>query len=340
MTALSPGQSPPPVRMPMRMMLPPGNGLRVIEVGRRHDAAGHNHTDTQHVIAVTGVTGALGGRVLNRLAAAGSTELRLVVRDAGGAPRVPGGEMRENPGGYADGPGMRRALAGADTLFLVSAAEAEDRLQQHLTAVEAAVAAGVSRIVYTSFLGASPDAVFTLARQHAATEAAIAATGLRATFLRHGMYADFVPFFATVENGAAAIAAPAGEGRTSFVSRDDLADVAAAVLLDDFPGLDGATLDVTGPEALSMAEAAAALSEVTGRPVEYRPQTVEEAWATRRPSGHPDWEIEGWVTSYLAIAAGELSAVTDVVPTLTGHPARSVAAHLRAHPEDWAHLRH
>ena len=62
-----------------------------------------------------------------------------------------------------------------------------------------------------------------------------------------------------------------------------------------------------------MAEAAAVLTEITGRPAEYRDQTVEEAWATRRPSGHPDWEIEGWVTSYLAIAAGELATVTDVV---------------------------
>jgi hypothetical protein len=66
---------------------------------------------------------------------------------------------------------------------------------------------------------------------------------------------------------------------------------------------------------------------------------VAEAWATRRPSGHPDWEIEGWVTSYRAIAAGELARVTDTVPALTGHPARTVAEHLRAHPVDWAHLR-
>jgi NAD(P)H dehydrogenase (quinone) len=176
-------------------------------------------------------------------------------------------------------------------------------------------------------------------RHHAATEAAIAATGLRHTFLRHNMYADFVPFFAILEEGRAVIAAPAGEGRTGFVSRDDLADVATAVLLRDDGDLDGEALDVTGPEALTMAEAAAVLTAATGVPAEYRPQTVEEAWATRRPSGHPDWEIEGWVTSYLAIAAGELATVTDVVPRLTGHPARTVAEHLRAHPEDWAHLR-
>ena len=296
------------------------------------------------MIAVTGATGALGGRVATRLAGTGGIPLRLVVRDAGRAPRLPGAEVRESPGGYGDPAGLAAALAGVDTLYLVSAAEAQDRLRQHLDAVDAAVAAGVQRIVYTSFVGARSDAVFTLVRQHAATEDAIRATGIRHTFLRSSMYADFVPFFATLEDGTAVIAAPAGQGRTGFVSRDDLADVAAAVLLDgsatlDGSPLDGQALEVTGPEALSMAEAAAVLTEVTGRPAVYREQTVEEAWASRRPSGHPDWEIEGWVTSYRAIAAGELAAVTDVVPSLTGHPARSVAEHLRAHPEDWAHLR-
>ena len=291
------------------------------------------------VIAVTGATGALGRRVVERLAGREEVALRLVVRDAPRAPRVPGAEVVEAPGGYADGPGLTAALAGVHTLYLVSAAEAEDRLQQHRTAVAAAAAAGVQRVVYTSFLGAAPDAVFTLARQHAATEEALAATGVRTTVLRHAMYADFVPFFAVLEDGQAVIAAPADDGRASFVSRDDLADVAAAVLLDDSPALDGAVLDATGPEALSLDDAAAVLAEVTGRPAAYRRQTVEEAWATRRPSGHPDWEVEGWVTSYRAIAAGEMSRVTDVVPRLTGHPARTVAEHLRAHPEDWAHLR-
>ena len=291
------------------------------------------------MIAVTGVTGALGGRVVERLAAKGDVPLRLVVRDAGPAPSVPGAEVVENPGGFADPDGFRAALDGVDTLYLVSAAEAEDRLQQHFGAVDAAVAAGVRRIVYTSFLGAKDDAVFTLVRQHAATEDRIRQSGVRATFLRHSMYADFVPFFAVREDGRAVIAAPAGDGRTSFVSRDDLADVGAAVLLDESGRFDGQALEVTGPEALTLAEAARVLTEVTGVPTEYRDQTVEEAWATRRPSGHPDWEIEGWVTSYLAIAAGELATVTDVVPTVTGHPARTVAEQLRAHPEDWAHLR-
>ena len=98
------------------------------------------------MIALTGVTGALGGRVAARLAGAG-VPLRLVVRDAARVPDLPGAEVVENRGGYPDGAGFRAALDGVDTLYLVSAAEAEDRLQQHLTAVEAAAAAGVRRIV-------------------------------------------------------------------------------------------------------------------------------------------------------------------------------------------------
>jgi NAD(P)H dehydrogenase (quinone) len=293
---------------------------------------------TSRAVAVTGATGALGGRVAARLAAAGARP-RLLVRDPGRAPRMPGAEVAVNPGGYADAEGLRAALAGVHTLYLVSAAEAEDRLQQHRTAVRAAADAGVQRIVYTSFLGAAPDAVFTLARQHAATEEAIAATGLRHTVLRHGMYADFVPFFAVLEGDEVVIAAPAGEGRASFVSRDDLADAGAAAVLDDSPALDGAVLDVTGPEGVSLEEAAALLGELTGRPARYRRQTVAEAWTTRRPSGAPDWEIEGWVTSYEAIAAGEMAAVGDAVERLTGSPATPLHRHLSRHPEEWAPLR-
>jgi len=299
----------------------------------------------RRVIGVTGATGVLGGRVVDRLVdrlvgAPDDVSLRLVVRDAARAPQVAGAEVVENAGGYRDPAGLRAALDGVHTLYLVSAGEAEDRVQQHLDAVRAAAEAGVQRIVYTSFVGAGrSDPTFTLVRHHGATEDAIRATGVRHTVLRHNMYADFVPFFAVLDGDRAVIAAPAGSGRTGFVSRDDLADVAAAVLLDDSVALDGQALEVTGPEALTLAEAAEVLTAVTGRRAEYREQTVEQAWATRRPSGHPDWEIEGWVTSYLAIAAGELDTVTDVVPRLTGHPARSVAEHLRAHPEDWAHLR-
>ncbi|KQS66374.1 NmrA family NAD(P)-binding protein [Modestobacter sp. Leaf380] len=294
------------------------------------------------LIAVTGATGALGGRVARLLADAPADHdvaLRLVVRDAGRAPGLPGAEVVANPGGYSDEAGLTTALEGVHTLFLVSAAEAEDRTEQHLAAVRAAVAAGVQRVVYTSFLGSEPGATFTLTATHAATEAALGDSGLRTTVLRNSMYADFVPFFATLaQDGTAQIAAPAGDGAASFVSRDDAAEVAAAVLLEDHPSTDGRVLDVTGPEALTLGQAAEVLTGLTGRRVTYVDQTVEQAWETRRPSGAPDWEVEGWVTSYTAIAAGEMAVVSDVVEAFTGHPALTVAEHLRRHPEDWAPL--
>src|ERR1700759_1581060 len=105
-------------------------------------------------LAVTGSTGAVGGRVARVLADLG-VEQRLIVRSAGRAPRPDGAEVREVPGGYADPAGFREALEGVGTLFLVSAEEAPDRVAQHKNAVTAAKEAGVERIGLTSFLRAA-----------------------------------------------------------------------------------------------------------------------------------------------------------------------------------------
>src|ERR671911_2411612 len=160
-------------------------------------------------IALTGATGGIGGRVARLLEAAGVAP-RLVVRDPTRAPQIAGADV--TTGEYADGEAMRRALDGAGTLLLVSAGEAADRVVQHRTAVDAAVAAGVKCIVYISFLGASPACTFTFGRDHFHTEQHIAATGIRHTFLRDSFYQDLLPAF--VGDGDA-IRAPAGDGRGS-----------------------------------------------------------------------------------------------------------------------------
>jgi uncharacterized protein YbjT (DUF2867 family) len=121
------------------------------------------------------------------------------------------------------------------------------------------------------------------------------------------------------------------------VARDDVADVAVAVLAGH--GHDGETYDVTGPEALTLAEAAAELSRAAGRRVTYVEETLEEARASRAPTGAPAWEIEGWVTTYVAIATGELDVVSDTVMRLAGHAPRTLADYLREHPECYQHLR-
>ncbi|MFC8593496.1 SDR family oxidoreductase [Streptomyces atroolivaceus] len=285
------------------------------------------------LVAVTGASGAVGGRVAARLARTG-VPVRLLGRDPSRLPQLPGA-VSAPAAAYGDGEGMRRALDGAHTLFLVSAHESPGRVLEHTTAVDAALAAGVERIVYVSFLGAAPDATFTFARDHWHTEAHIRMTGVRHTFLRDGWYLAAIPAMTGTDG---ILRGPGGEGRVSAVAHEDIADSASAVLLDEGTGHDGATYDLTGPEAFTLAEAAAELSRCTGREVRYVPETREEAYASRAHHGAGDWEVAGWVTSYEAIAAGELATVSDAVPTLTGRPAQSLAAFLRENPDSYRHL--
>jgi NAD(P)H dehydrogenase (quinone) len=257
-------------------------------------------------LAVTGSTGNVGGRVARLLAAAGVPQ-RLVVRDIPRAPALDRATAVQ--AAYGDGAAGRAALDGVATVFMVSGAEAPDRVDQHRTFVDAAVAAGVGRIVYLSFYGAAPDATFTLARDHWATEEYIRGTGLAYTFLRDNMYLDFLPYLAG-DDGV--IRGPAGDGRVAAVAQDDIAEVAAAVLRE--PGVhDGVTYSLTGPAALTLHEIAALLR------VRYEPENVPEAYASRARYGAPDWQVDAWVSTYTAIAAGELAGVTDHVQRVTGH---------------------
>jgi uncharacterized protein YbjT (DUF2867 family) len=257
--------------------------------------------------------------------------MRLIVRDPARAPDLPGTEVVTAT--YADQQAMRAALADVGTLFLVSAHEAIDRLDQHKQAVEAAAATGVRKIVYLSFLGAGSNATFVLARQHYQTEQLIKETGARFVFLRDALYVDYIPRLVGTDG---VIRGPAGIGRTGFVSRDDIAESAAAVLASS--GHDGTTFDMTGPESIGLAEAAERLGRFIGRPITYQPETIEEAYASRAGYGAPDWEVEGWVTSYVAIAKGEMDVVSDSVARLTGHEPMNLEGFLRTHPESYQHL--
>ena len=283
-------------------------------------------------LAITGSTGAIGGRVARRLADRGVAQ-RLVVRDVASAPVLTGSVPVAAPS-YGDTAAMRDALAGATTLFLVSGRETKDRLQEHYSAVEAATAAGVARIVYLSFLGAAPDATFTLARQHHATEQRIRETGLRHTFLRSSLYADFVPFMTGKD---LVLRGPAGNGRVAWISRDDISEVVVSVLLAG-EQYDGQTFDDTGPQSHSLAETAEILSRVVNRPCSYHDETIDEAWESRRKYGAPDWEVEGWITSYAAVATGEMDIVSDAVERITGKPAQGLEPFLRANPDLWARI--
>jgi NAD(P)H dehydrogenase (quinone) len=274
------------------------------------------------LIVVTGASGRLGGRVAQRLGG----DLRLVVRDAARAPAVAGAQVAVAE--FGDGDAVRRALEGASVVLMVSAAETPDRVERHRSFVEAAVAAGAGQLVYTSFTGAAADSTFTLGRDHWATEECIRASGLPFTFLRDNLYADFVQFLVGADG---VIRGPGGDGRAAVVAQDDIADAAVAVLRDPAAHA-GRAYEMTGPAALTLAEMAATITEVTGRKVSYHEESVAEAYASRAVYDAPPWQVDAWVSTYTAIAAGELAAVSDDVRTLTGRPATTLAELLTSAP--------
>jgi len=276
------------------------------------------------VIAVTRATRFIGSRVARHLAQAGARQL-LVVRDPSRAPRLDDAEVRQTSG-YHAGTEMRAALAGAGTLLLIPGAEAPDRVEQHKTAVDAAVEAGVRRIVYLSAVGAGADAVWTLVREHWRTEEHIRQAEVAWTFPRMNLYMDFIPYLAAADG---VIRGPAGEGRVAAVLRDDIAAAVAALLLGD--GHEGRTYDLTGPEAFTLGEAAELMSGLAGKTFRFHDESDEEAFASRAGMA-PEFEVRGWVSTYWAIREGELQDVSPAVRELTGREPVSLEQFLRAHP--------
>jgi uncharacterized protein YbjT (DUF2867 family) len=308
------------------------------------------------------VTGEVGGRVAARLAKLGLAQ-RLIVRDPSRAPSLPGAEVVV-ASAYGNAVAMGQALSGVETMFLVSAQDrmgfirrsaeegvptpAYDRIQQHTAVVAAAAAVGVRHIVYLSFMSAAADATFILGRDHFHTEEFIRSTGVPFTFLRQGLYMDKAPLHVSADG---VIRGPAGEGRSAWTARDDIADVVVATMTGS--GHEGHTYDVTGPEALTLAETAERLSAVTGRKITYQAQTPHETrtlrnasrldeWEANRQAvtGHgiTDYELEVWISHYMQMATGEAAIISDTVPKLTGHKAISLAEYLDKYPESYRHL--
>jgi len=279
-------------------------------------------------IAVTGASGDLGGRVVRELATRG-VEQRLIVRDVARAPQLPGADVAVAE--YEDSEAMAKALEGMGTLFLVSGHEGPERVSLHRKAIEGARLAGVERIVYTSFMGAAPNATFPYARDHSATELAIREAGISLTSMRNSLYADVAPQFVGADG---VIRAPAGHGRLAWVARADVARLAAVLLVE--PGHEGQIYDVSGPHAIDLHETARILTKATRRAITYHAETPDEARASR--AGNPDWLVEGWIGSYLMLDTGEGSVTSHTIEQLTGKRPMTLSEFLAAEPSSFAHL--
>ena len=205
-------------------------------------------------IAVTGVTGNLGGMV-SRLCKKNGIEVRNLARNVEKAEKL--GFSNVFKSSYDKSADTVKSLEGIEVLFMVSGSENSNRVQQHKDFIDVAKVAGISHVIYLSFYNASKNSIFTLGRDHYATEEYIKDNGFKYTFLRDNFYADF---FVDLCREYGEIKGPAGNGKVSPVVRSDVSEVAAKIL--ENPGKwENQTLNMTGPEELSMAEIVKAVSE-------------------------------------------------------------------------------
>jgi NAD(P)H dehydrogenase (quinone) len=228
---------------------------------------------------------------------------------------------------FADPESLRGAFAGAERLLLISATDLQQRTAQHQTAIDAAKAAGVRHVIYTSGLKPAPPNPAVVAPSHYATEQALAASGLEWTVLRNSLYADYQIAEAkrAVETGA--LVHNRGDGRVAYVARDDCAAAAAAVLLQG--GHARTVYDITGSERYSAETLAALYGELGGRRVEAR--AIDDAAFIAGLVGdaaaneHLRYGAELVASFGRAIREGYLDTRTDAVAELTGRRPRTLA---------------
>jgi NAD(P)H dehydrogenase (quinone) len=176
--------------------------------------------------------------------------------------------------------------------------------------------------VYTSLTNPGPESLVTIAIDHRETERAIAESGLGYTVLRNNLYADYFVYSLPYAVKFGKIMNAYGSGKVGYVLREDCARAAAAALAASFTGK--ATLDITGPSAITQAELAAITSELSGRPVEYVAIDADASKKAQIAAGMPAPVAELMVSFELAGAKGQLSAASQTVQELTGTRATSV----------------
>ncbi|PSL38191.1 NAD(P)H dehydrogenase (quinone) [Labedella gwakjiensis] len=279
-------------------------------------------------IVVTGATGPLGRHIVESLITRGvaAGDIVAVGRNEEKLADLAGTGVRTAVADYADRASLDAALAGAGTLVLVSGSEVGQRVQQHTNAIDAAVAAGVSRIVYTSAPKATTSALI-LAPEHKATEEYLAQAGVATTILRNSWYTE--NYAADVDRSAESgvLVSSTGDGRVASASRADYAEAVAAVLTSD--GHEGAVYELSGDVAWTYADLAAAITEITGKPVEWKNVSSEEHVAILTGAGL-DEGTAGFVSALDGnIRDGLLAETSGDLSRLIGRPTTPLVEGLR-----------
>ena len=280
-------------------------------------------------ILVTGATGNLGRLIIESLLERGAAPQSIVagVRDVAKGADLSALGVAVAVVDYDQPATVASALEGVDSVVLVSGSEVGRRVAQHQAVIDAAKAAGVTKFVYTSAPKA-PTSDLVLAPEHKATEELIAAAGLPAVILRNNWYTEnyAADLARAAETGV--LAAGVGEGRVASASRKDFAEAAAVVLLED--GHIGQAYELGGDIAWTYSELAAAIADVTGRPVEYRALTAAEQTAALTAAGLDEGTVGFVVALDAGIRDGALGDTDGTLARLIGRPTTPLVDGLRA----------
>lgn len=279
-------------------------------------------------VLVTAATGTVGTHVVRSLLAAG-VRPRVLSRDPARAQARLGEGVEVAVGDFGEPESVQAALEGVDRLFLACPNDPR-QLTYETTVIDAAVAAGVGRVVKLSAVGAAVGSPLGFWDCQGRIEAHLRASGLRAVVLRPTTFMTMVLASAPTIAGTGQLFAPAGDAAVAMIDPRDVAAVAASLLAGDAPGV-GDSLTLTGPVALSFAAIADELSAVLGRPVEYVNVPDDAARAGLVEAGLSEWLVANVVTLFGLIRAGVMATATTTVTDVTGRPAAPFADFARDH---------
>jgi uncharacterized protein YbjT (DUF2867 family) len=278
-------------------------------------------------ILVTGATGSVGSRVVAELRDRGAN-VRAFVRDADRAAALLGDDVEPAVGDFADGDSVRRALDGAEAVFL-ACSNVPAQVDYEIGAIEAAKAAGVRRLVKLSASVAAVDSPLLFPRWHGLIERHLERSGLPAVRICPGFLMHTLLMSADAIRATGRLFAPAGRARIAMVHPRDVAAAAAVTLTED--GHDGARYVLNGPRAITYEEVAAHLSEATGRPIEFVDLTDEAAQQAMLESGMPPAVADFLVRLFRALRQGLDEKTSGTVRALTGNEPRGFAEFAREH---------
>lgn len=275
------------------------------------------------MIAITGATGQLGQHVIEKLLeTVPASQLVAIVRNPAKAEALSQQGVTVRQADYTDQTAFTAALAGVDKLLLISSSEVGQRAAQHQNVINAAKAAGVKFIAYTSLLHADTSPLG-LHVEHVATEKALAESGIAYALLRNGWYTENYLASAppALEHGV--FIGAAGEGKIASATRADYAAAAARVISEE--GHAGKVYELAGDQAWTLSELAAELSRQSGKNVVYQNLSEADFAAALKSVGLPAGLADMLADSDVGASKGGLFDDSHTLSTLLGHPTTSLA---------------